>query len=133
MSLEYGRFRRRFNQSRAIRNGIRSRANAACLEVGDYVCLRGTVTAGARQLESPNKRVPCVAYRVVTVRVVDSRSSKKKVHRVFFYFICPLPTKKCNYLGPCRCSLFFNGQAMTKRRPGNRLDNGAYQTVSRNG
>lgn len=72
------RFRRRFNQSRAIRNGIRSRANAACLEVGDYVCLRGTVTAGARQLESPNKRVPCVAYRVVTVRVVDSRSSKKK-------------------------------------------------------
>lgn len=34
--------------------------------------------SGARVLESPMKRVACVAYRVNVVRVVDSRTAKKK-------------------------------------------------------
>lgn len=73
------RFRRRLNQSNLLRSKTTSRANAVSLEVGAYVRLRGIVTAGSRKLESPQKHVPCVAYRVVTVRVVDSRRAKKKV------------------------------------------------------
>ena len=41
--------------------------------------MRGTVSAGVRALESPMKRIPCVSYRVRVVRVVDSRTAKKKV------------------------------------------------------
>lgn len=73
------RFRRRLNQSRAVRTGGVSRPDAATLKVGDYVRLRGTVSAGARVLESPMEGVSCVAYRVNVVRVVDSRTAKKKV------------------------------------------------------
>ncbi|CAM9502997.1 unnamed protein product [Ectocarpus fasciculatus] len=72
------RFRRRLNQSRALRAGRVSRPDAASLAVGDYVRVRGTVSAGARTLESPMKRVACVSYRVNVVRVVDSRTAKKK-------------------------------------------------------
>ncbi|CAM9246581.1 unnamed protein product [Ectocarpus sp. 12 AP-2014] len=72
------RFRRRLNQSKALRAGRVSRPDAASLAVGDYVRVRGTVSAGARTLESPMKRVPCVSYRVNVVRVVDSRTAKKK-------------------------------------------------------
>lgn len=73
------RFRRRLNQSSSLRKGSVSRPNAATLTVGDYVRLRGTVSAGARVLESPMKHVPCVSYRVTVVRVVDSLTAKKKV------------------------------------------------------
>eukprot|EP00752_Nemacystus_decipiens_P006780 g6089.t1 len=71
------RFRRRLNQSKALRGGV-SHPDAASLTVGDYVRLRGTVSAGSRVLESPMKGVSCVAYRVKVVRVVDSRTAKKK-------------------------------------------------------
>lgn len=74
------RFRRRLNQSRALRTGGVSHPDAASLTVGDYVRLRGTVSAGGRELESPMKRVACVSYRVNVVRVVDSRTAKKKVY-----------------------------------------------------
>lgn len=53
--------------------------------MGDYVRLRGTVSAGARVLESPMKGVACVAYRVKVVRVVDSRTAKKKVRMYVTY------------------------------------------------
>lgn len=56
-----------------------SHPDAKLLSVGDYVHMRGTVSAGVRALESPMKRVPCVSYRVRVVRVVDSRTAKKKV------------------------------------------------------
>lgn len=73
------RFRRRLNQSKALRTGRVSHPDAASITVGDYVRLRGTVSAGSRVLESPMKGVSCVAYRVNVVRVVDSRTAKKKV------------------------------------------------------
>lgn len=73
------RFRRRLNQSKTIRAAPVSHPDAKRLSVGDYVHMRGTVSAGVRTLESPMKRVPCVSYRVRVVRVVDSRTAKKKV------------------------------------------------------
>lgn len=72
------RFRRRLNQREVIRGRSRSPPNAAALEVGTYVCVRGTVSAGSRKLNSPLKGIPCVAYRLTTVRVVDSRSARRK-------------------------------------------------------
>lgn len=95
LSKSLRRFRRRLNQSKALRTGGVSHPDAAALKVGDFVRLRGTVSAGARVLESPMKGVSCVSYRVNVVRVVDSRTAKKKVSMYIDYGLAAYMTPAC--------------------------------------
>ncbi|CAM9439849.1 unnamed protein product [Choristocarpus tenellus] len=72
------RFRRRLNQSKKLRQDRRSPVDASRLIPGSYIWLRGKVAVGDRCLKSPLKGVPCVAYRLTKIRVVDSRTSNRK-------------------------------------------------------